>query len=389
MMRTAFRIAYSPVLAWGLPIACAATLVGCSQDGANGTPSAGGSGTAGSSTTTAGTGGSSATAGTAGADTSAGTGGAAGAACLGDPPVTPNKVCADIPPQKKGDAGFTVTSPDFTSCGEIPKAMTCDGNDFGTGASPKITWTGVPAGTMSFAVVFKDISLSNDVATERFGYHWVMWDIPATTMELPGGMTGGYQSAEVPGAHQWSSLGSYGFFTPCPNPFPREAPMFMCSLTQDSYAITVYALKVAKLTDLPPAIDTGTNMPAATGWNWVVNMGHYIESLDAVAVAEYRGTSKAWAKNFVPPNAAAFPCSTASGAAGSGGAAGGSGAGGSGGASGSGGSAGKGGASGGSSAGGASGSGGANGSSGSGGSSGSSGSGGAAGASGAPAMCLK
>ena len=140
-----------------------------------------------------------------------------------------------------------------------------------------------------------------------------------------------------------SSLGSYGFFTPCPNPFPKDAPQLMCSLTQDSYSLTVYALKVAKLDNLPPAVDTMTNMPAAAGWNWVVNMGHYIESLDAVAVAEYRGTSKAWAAAFVPPNAAAFPCSgSAGGAGGSGGSGGASGASGStasGGASGAGGAA--------------------------------------------------
>jgi hypothetical protein len=92
-------------------------------------------------------------------------------------------------------------------------------------------------------------------------------------------------------------------------------------LTQDSYSLTVYALKAAKLDNLPAPVDTGTMMSVApgSGWNWVVNMAHYIESLDAVAVAEYRGTSKAWAANFVPPNAAAFPCTTPGGAGGAGG----------------------------------------------------------------------
>jgi phosphatidylethanolamine-binding protein (PEBP) family uncharacterized protein len=320
MMSTRSGIAYFSLFAWGVPIALAMNSVGCVQEGPytynhpGSTSSAGSSATAGSDGSNAGS-----TSSEGGSAAIAGAGGGAGAACVGDPPVTPNKVCTDIASQKKGDAAFTVTSPDFTNCGEIPKAMTCDGNDFGTGASPKLEWTGAPATTKSFAVVFKDISLSNDVATERFGYHWVMWDIPATTTGLPAGMTGGYQSVEVPGAHQWSSLGSYGFFPPCPNPF-RDPPMFMCSLTQDSYSFTVYALPVAKLSEIPAAIDTATSMPAAAGWNWVVNMAHYVESLDAVAVAEYRGTSKAWAKAFVPPNAAQFPCSTASNTGGAGGA---------------------------------------------------------------------
>ena len=84
--------------------------------------------------------------------------------------------------------------------------------------------------------------------------------------------------------------------------------MFMCTLTQDSYALTVYALTEEKLVDLPAPVNTTDNMPGAKGWNWVVNMAHYIEQLDAVAVAEYRGTSKAWAGAFVPPSAEKFPC---------------------------------------------------------------------------------
>src|SRR6188768_3452383 len=273
MTTTVFGIPYLPRLTRGLTIACTTILIGCSSsESPTGTPSTAGTGAGGSA---AGTGGSMAAAGASGASagsagsTAAGAGaggasaGTGGTACVGDPAATPNKICTDIPSQKKGDAAFTVSSPDFTSCGEIPKTMTCDGKDFGTGASPKIDWTGVPANTQSFAVVFKDISLSNDVATERFGYHWVMWDIPASVKGLPGGMTGGYQSVEVPGAHQWSSLGSYGFFSPCPNPFPRDDARFMCTLTQDSYSITVYALPVAKLTDLPAAVNTTTSMPAA------------------------------------------------------------------------------------------------------------------------------
>ena len=211
--------------------------------------------------------------------------------------------------EKSGDTTFAITSPDFSFCGEIPANLTCDGKDFGTGASPTFIWKGAPAGTQSFAAVFKDISILADAnpATEKFGYHWVMWDIPASTTQLPAAMKGGYHSTDVPGALQWSSLGSYGFFTPCPNPFPREAPMFACSLTNDSYSLTLYALDVAKLDNLP-APDVDANGVPVPGSNWVVNMAHYIESLDAVAVTEYRGTSKAWAAAFVPPSAAQFPC---------------------------------------------------------------------------------
>ena len=265
-------------IAWGTFLFGVTALLGCSSD--DGDESAGPTGTTGS------------------------------LACTGDPPVTEHHICADIASEKRGDAGFALTSPDFAFCGEIPASMTCDGNDFGTGASPSFTWSGAPAGSMSFAAVFKDISILADAdpATERFGYHWVMWNIPASATSLPGAMTGGYHSTEVPGALQWSSLGSYGFFTPCPNPFPREAPMFACSLVNDSYALVLYALPMASLDDLPaPDLDPETGMPVA-GSNWVVNMAHAIEALPALAVTEYRGTSKAWAAAFVPPSAAEFPC---------------------------------------------------------------------------------
>ena len=371
-----------------------ALVVGCSSDKDNGTspPAGGSSASAGAGSGAGGTAGSSTSAGaggsTGGSAPSAGSAGAAGVTCVGDPPVTPHNSCATIASQKKGDTGFTVTSPAFTSCAEIPAANTCDGKDFGTGASPAFNWTGVPVGTLSLAVVFKDISILSDgnPDTEKYGYHWVMWDIPPTATGLPANMTGGYASTEVPGAHQWSTLGSYGFFTPCPNPFPKDAPQFMCSLTLDSYAFTVYALPVAKINNLPaPDLDATTGMPVA-GSNWVVKMGHYIESLSAIAVTEYRGTSKAWAAAFVPPNAAEFPCSTPVASGGTGGSNGSSG-----GSSGSAGLGGKGG-SGGTSAGGTSGSGGtsAGGTSGSGGSSaGATNAGGSGGSGGAATLCLR
>lgn len=279
-MRTAYRIA-----SWAILLGVTA-VAGCSSDDDDGDDDATGGAT--------GTGGS-----------------GAGGECT-TPPVTDHGKCADIPSEKSGDAGFTISSPDFTFCGEMPATMTCDGKDFGTGDSPTFKWSGVPAGTKSLAAVFKDISILNDnnPATEKFGYHWVMWDIPPTATSLPGKMTGGFKSAEVAGASQWSSLGSYGFFTPCPNPF-REAPMFACSLTNDSYSLTLYALSEEKLTEIPaPDMDAATGMPVA-GSNWVVNMAHYIEGLTPIAVTEYRGTSKAWAKAFVPPNAPQFPCSKA------------------------------------------------------------------------------
>jgi phosphatidylethanolamine-binding protein (PEBP) family uncharacterized protein len=261
---------------------------------------------------TSGLGGASGSGGSSGAGGGSGNGGASSVdgspPCVGDPPVTVHNACASIPSLKQGDPSFTITSPDFSYCGEIPASSTCDGRDFGTGASPSVSWSGAPAGTMSYALVFKDIAIlaDGDPTKDRLAYHWVMWNIPAATTGLPAGMTGGYHSTEVPGALQWALRNQYAFFPPCPNPFPRSDARFTCSLVIDSYSLTLYALPTAKIDNLPaPDLDPTTNMP--TG-NWVVKMGHYIESLQALGVTEYRGTSKAWASAFAPPTAEQYPC---------------------------------------------------------------------------------
>jgi phosphatidylethanolamine-binding protein (PEBP) family uncharacterized protein len=288
MMTTASR------LAWGLIVLAAANIVGCSSGDDDSTGSGG-------------TGGSGGTSGSGGMGAAAG---ASGMACVGDPPVTDHNSCTGIASLKKGDDTFVISSTDFTNCEELPTANTCDGNAFGTGSSPALAWTGVPAGTMSFAIVFKDISLLNDATPNNaHGYHWAMWDIPATVTSLPAGMMGGdgnYHPAAVPMASQWSNL-KYGFFPPCPNPFPRDNAMFTCSLVRDSYSFTLYALPMASISDnLPaPTLDPTTNMP--TG-NYVVNVGQYIEGLNAIAVTEVRATSKAWASSFTPPSGQEYPC---------------------------------------------------------------------------------
>lgn len=282
MMTTASRFA------WGIFLLGAVALPGCSSSDDDSNGSAGSSGSGGSA--------------------GAATGGTGGMACEGDPPIKDHNSCADIPSVNQGDAGFKISSPDFENCAPLPTEDTCDGNAFGSGKSPKLTWSGAPTGTKSFALTFKDIAILADNATDPHGFHWVMWDIPADTTSIDGGMTGpgsDYHSAAVSGALQWSNL-AYGFFPPCPNPFPRDSAMFTCSLANDVYSFTLYALPMEKITDLPaPDLDPMTNMP--TG-NYMVKMAQYIDTLGALAVTEYRATSHAWATSFTPPSGAKYPC---------------------------------------------------------------------------------
>lgn len=276
-------------LAWGIFLLGAAALPGCSSDDdSNGSNNAGSGGSSGSGG-------------------SAGAGATGGMACEGTPTPMDHHTCADLPSVAQGDASFQISSPDFANCAELPKEDTCDGNPFGTGKSPALSWTGVPAGTKSFALTFKDISITADKADDPHGFHWVMWDIPGDVTSIDGGMTGpgsDYHSTAVPGALQWSNL-AYGFFPPCPNPFPAGSAMFTCSLVTDSYSFTLYAFEAEKLTDLPdPDVDSNG---APTG-NYMVKLAQYIDTLPALGVTEYRATSHAWSSMFTPPTGAKYPC---------------------------------------------------------------------------------
>jgi Raf kinase inhibitor-like YbhB/YbcL family protein len=80
---------------------------------------------------------------------------------------------------------FTVTNPDFmnvTGCSETMQSV-CDtfpaelaSYMSGPNVSPELDWTGVPAGTQSFAVLLQD--LVNGQA------HWVIWNVPGTATML-------------------------------------------------------------------------------------------------------------------------------------------------------------------------------------------------------------
>ena len=72
-----------------------------------------------------------------------------------------------------------IKSSDFETGGMIPKKYTCDGEDI----SPPLLWDGVPEGTKSLALI-------NDDPDAPMGtwVHWVLYDLPASTKELPENM---------------------------------------------------------------------------------------------------------------------------------------------------------------------------------------------------------
>ena len=70
---------------------------------------------------------------------------------------------------------MNLTSSAFTEGGTIPRQYTCDGNDI----SPPLSWSDVPDGTKSFALIADDPD-----APAGTWVHWVVYNIPAGTTKL-------------------------------------------------------------------------------------------------------------------------------------------------------------------------------------------------------------
>lgn len=64
----------------------------------------------------------------------------------------------------------------FEAGGMIPKQFTCDGPNI----SPPLSWTTVPHGTKSLALICDDPD-----APMGMWVHWVLFNLPAETRELP------------------------------------------------------------------------------------------------------------------------------------------------------------------------------------------------------------
>lgn len=88
----------------------------------------------------------------------------------------------------------------FENGGQIPSVYTCDGGDI----SPQLQISDVPEGTESLALVMDD----PDAPMGTFD-HWVVWNIPADTTEIPEDA----QPEGVPGRNDFGRL-DYG--GPCP-----------------------------------------------------------------------------------------------------------------------------------------------------------------------------
>lgn len=139
------------------------------------------------------------------------------------------------------DTPFTLTSPDLPAGKPIAERHTANAfGCHGPNESPLLKWSNAPAGTKSFAVTMFD-----PYKPPASGWwHWVVYDLPATTTQLPR-KAGDPGSPDMPkGAKQAPPDGEAPephYYGPCPD--EGDPP--------HHYTITVYALSVDHL-NVPP-----------------------------------------------------------------------------------------------------------------------------------------
>jgi Raf kinase inhibitor-like YbhB/YbcL family protein len=80
--------------------------------------------------------------------------------------------------------GLTLTSPDFEDGGIIPNKFTQ--NDPNP-VSPKLEWTHVPPGAVTFALILHDPDVALMRKTDDV-LHWMIFNIPGTATGLPQGV---------------------------------------------------------------------------------------------------------------------------------------------------------------------------------------------------------
>jgi len=124
-------------------------------------------------------------------------------------------------------ATFTVTSSTFPNGGAIPLSSVYSGCGGGN-ISPQLSWSGAPAGTLSYIVTLFDESAATGVGL----WHWTIFNIPASVTSLATNASTAPPAGSIQGYTDFSVNKYSG---PCPPPGDGA----------HTYKITVLALNTA------------------------------------------------------------------------------------------------------------------------------------------------
>ena len=99
-----------------------------------------------------------------------------------------------------------VESSCFSEGGLIPRRHTCDGRN----TSPPLSWSGVPEGTKSLALICDDPD-----APGKTWVHWVVFNLPPGIRELPEGVPA-HEAISGSGTQGTNDFRKVGYGGPCP-----------------------------------------------------------------------------------------------------------------------------------------------------------------------------
>ncbi len=103
-----------------------------------------------------------------------------------------------------------LSSSAFNHEDRIPTAYTCDGMDL----SPPLTWSGLPKGTKSIALIVDDPDAPDPAAPKMTWVHWILYNLPAAAKGLAEGVQSpGLPAGTLQGLNDWKRTGYGG---PCP-----------------------------------------------------------------------------------------------------------------------------------------------------------------------------
>jgi len=117
--------------------------------------------------------------------------------------MAPARLAAPAPTMK-------VTSSAFAANGAIPEKH----SGYSNGPSPQLSWSGAPTTTKTFAIVMEDPD-AKVVSPQPF-VHWLVYNIPATTMTLPEGVPAALPDIKGGGMQGVNGTKAGGYFGPRP-----------------------------------------------------------------------------------------------------------------------------------------------------------------------------
>ena len=98
----------------------------------------------------------------------------------------------------------------FAHGASIPSTFTCEGLDH----SPPLSWSGVPQGARSIALIVEDPDAPDPAAPKMTWVHWVLYNLPASSAGLTEGIAPGkLPPGTLQGKNDWKREGYRG---PCP-----------------------------------------------------------------------------------------------------------------------------------------------------------------------------